>query len=206
MPAITLYGVGASRAYRNIWMLNELDLKFDHDSIHYTDPKLKLPPYSHLNPNARIPMLKLDDFIVYESLAINLYLAQRFPSALTPSTVEAQGQAMQYSLWAATELEQPIMDWAVNTLVKPAGERDDALAASSRAKLERPLQALEQHLSASSYLLGDQFTVADLNVASVMYRCNWMPMPDQPKTAHWLKNCSNRPASLVARRARGEVI
>jgi glutathione S-transferase len=206
MSAIKLYGVGASRVFRNIWMLNELGLKYEHDPIHYTDAKLKEPPYSIMNPNARIPMLAIDGFVMFESLAINLYLAQRFAGPLTPASTEAQGHAMQHSLWAATEIEQPIMDWAVNTLLKPEAERDVALAKSAQAKLERPMQALEQHLSKSAHLLGSTFTVADLNVAAVMYRCLWMPMPTMPKTAQWLKQCLERPAALVARRARGEAI
>jgi glutathione S-transferase len=206
MSAIKLYGVGASRVFRNIWMLNELGLQFEHDPIHYTDPKLKEPPYSTMNPNARIPMLSIDGFVMFESLAINLYLAQRFTGPLTPASTEALGHAIQHSLWAATEIEQPIMDWAVHTLLKPEAERDTALAQSALAKLQRPLQALEQYLSQSSYLLGNTFTVADLNVAAVMYRCLWMPMVAMPKTNQWLKLCLERPAALTARRARGEAI
>ncbi len=206
MATIKLYGVGASRTFRNIWMLNELGLAFEHDPIHYFDEKLKSPPYSDLNPNSFVPILTVDHFTIYESLAINLYLAQRFPGPLTPTSIEDQALANQYSLWAATEIEQPIMDWAVNALVKPEAERDHAVAKEALATLEHPLRALEKSLSKSAYLLGGHFTVADLNVAAVMYRCLWMPMPDHPHISQWLKKCLERPAALTGRRARGEVI
>ncbi len=206
MSSIKIYGVGASRTFRNLWMLHELGLKFEHDPIHYTDPKLKQPPYSDLNPNARVPFLSIDNYVISESLAINLYLAQRFPGPLTPSSIESQALATQYSLWAATTLEQPIMDWAMNALVKPEPERDLSLATTSLKKLEQPFAALEKQLNHSPYLLGTQFTVADVNVASVMYRCLWLSMPKQPKTTAWLQNCLGRDAALIARRARGEAV
>jgi glutathione S-transferase len=206
VSTIKLIGVGASRVFRNLWMLNELGLAYEHDPIHYTDPKLKQPPYTDLNPNGLIPILSIDGFNLHESLAINLYLAQRFPGPLTPASIEQQGKAMQYSLWAATALEAPIMDWAVHTLVKPEAERDAAVADAALKKLVHPLTALEADLAKSPFLLGNSFSVADLNVAAIMYRCLWMPLPRQPKTAAWLKNCYGRAAALAARRARGEVI
>ena len=72
---------------------------------------------------------------------------------------------------------------------------EDARAAT-QAELERPLGALEQHLQDRDYLLGDHFTVADLNVASVMAWARWgkVDMSKFPKAADWLKRCMGRPA------------
>ncbi len=206
MPTITLYGVAASRAFRNLWMLNELGLTFEHDPVHYTDPRLKSPPFSDMNPNARIPMLKVGDHAMFESLAINLYLARKHGGPLAPQTAEEEGHAMQWALWAMTEMDDPMVVWGFNAVVKPEAERDAAAAQGALDKMQRPLAALEAVLQHSPHLLGKRFTVADLNTAAVMYRGLWMDLGAYPATAAWLKASLGRPAALEARRLRGEKV
>ena len=86
-PAIKLIGTPASRVMRNIWMLAELGLAYEHDPITTADTRLKQPPYTDWNPNGKIPILIVDGFAIYESLAINFYLDLRFPSALSLSLI-----------------------------------------------------------------------------------------------------------------------
>jgi glutathione S-transferase len=205
-PSITLFGVAASRAFRNLWMLNELGVAFEHNPIHYTDPALKTAPFIDMNPNGRIPILQFDDFVVTESLAINLYLARRVGSTLSPQTLEQESLATQWSMWAAAEFDEPMVTWAVNTIVKPEAERDVSAASNALARMQKPLAVLEKVLSQSPYVMGSHFTVADLNVASVMYRGLWMDLAQYPKVQTWLKASFTRPAALVARRARGETV
>ncbi len=206
MPTTTLYGVAASRAFRNLWMLNELGLPFEHDPIHYTDARLKTPPFVDWNPNARVPMLKVGDHVMFESLAINLFLARKHGGPLAPQTPEEEAHAMQWALWAMTEFDEPMIVWAVNALIKPEGERDTAAAQAALTKMQRPLGALEATLQKSPHLLGKRFTVADLNTAAVMYRALWMDLTAFPVTAAWLKQSLGRPAALEARRSRGEAV
>jgi glutathione S-transferase len=211
---IKLYGIAASRVMRPIWMLDELrspggplaGLQYEHDPISYADPALAAPPYSSLNPNGRVPILVVDGFAVYESLAINLYLADKFESPLTLKNAEERALGNQWALWAMTELETPVFDWALHSFLKPEAERDAALAASAHQKLVRPLGALNASLAGSDYLVGGRFTVADLNTACVMYRLIKMDMTAWPHAAAWLQRCWSREAAKPARRARGEQI
>lgn len=205
-PSITLYGVAASRAFRNLWMLNELGVAYEHNPIHYTDPALKAAPFIDLNPNGRIPILKFNDFVVTESLAINLYLARRIGSTLSPQTLEAESLATQWSMWAAAEFDEPMITWAVNAIVKPEAERDVGAAANALTRMQKPLAVLEKALTKSPYLLGSHFTVADLNVAAVMFRGLWIDLSQYPSVQKWLKSALTRPAALTARRARGETV
>lgn len=205
-PSITLYGVATSRAFRNLWMLNELGVAYEHNPIHYTDPALKAAPFIDLNPNGRIPILKFDDFVVTESLAINLYLARRIGSSLSPQTLEQESLATQWSMWAAAEFDEPMITWAVNAIVKPEAERDSAAAANALSRMQKPLAVLEKALSKSPNLMGSHFTVADLNVAAVMYRGLWIDLSQFPSVNKWLKSAFTRSAALAARRARGEAV
>lgn len=213
-PHIKLYGISASRVMRPLWMLDELrspggplaGLAYEHDPISYADPALASPPYSTLNPNARVPILVVDGFVVYESLAINLYLADKFESPLTLKGAEERALGNQWALWAMTELEMPVMDWAMHSSIKPEAERDAAVLASALQKLARPLKALDASLGPKDYLVGGRFTVADLNTAGVMYRLLKMDLSTTPNVAAWMQRCWSREAAKPARRARGELV
>lgn len=212
---LKLIGIGASRAMRNLWLLEELrisnGISFEHDPISYTDDRLRAPPYTTLNPNARIPALVhtrlgAADFVLFESLAINLYLAEAFPSALSLATPQDRALGNQWAMWALTEIELPIFDWAIHSFINPPQERDASVVAAATAKLARPFGALNSALAGREYLLGENFTVADLNTACVMYRCLKMDLAAWPHIAAWLQRCWARPAALVPRRARGEAV
>lgn len=206
MSEIKLIGVPASRAVRNVWMLKELGLPFEHDAIHYTDPALKKPPYTDWNPNGSIPMILVDGKPLFESLAINQYLAEKFPSSLSPTDAEERGQVAQWTLWAATSVETDLGNWAYHTMFLPEAERRPEFAKESLAKAMKRLDALESVLATRSYLMGGRFTVADLNVAAVCYRALGIDMPDKPKFKAWLAQCWARPAAIEARRARGDQV
>lgn len=204
-PKIKLIGSAASRVMRNLWMLTELGLPYEHDPVGAYDPAVKAPPYSDWNPNGRIPILLVDDFSIWESLAINLYLDRRFPSAISLNTLEEQAKGTQWALWVISEMELATFDWYLNTYGKAEAERDALVAAAAWQKLQRPLAALETSLQ-SGYLVGGRYTVADLNTAATLYRALWMPLDNFPRTAAWLKQCWARPGGLAARRARGEPV
>ena len=206
MTTIRLHGLAASRTLRVIWMLNELGLPYEHDPISFSDERLRQAPFTDINPNGRIPALEVDGFAIYESMAINLYLADRFGGALAPASAEERGLATQWSFWVMTEIERDITTWVVNARLKPEGERDPAAAQAALAALQRPLQALETSLKGRAYLVGDRFTVADLNVAAVMYRGLLMDLAAYPGVCAGLQRCWSREAALVARRARGDQV
>jgi glutathione S-transferase len=140
--------------------------------------------------------------VIWESLAINLYLARKYGAGrFWPSSVEDEGRTYQWTLWAMTELEAPLLGVLMNRRVLPPEQRDESAAAAAEAKLAGPLGVLEGALRGRPYLLGDSFSVADLNVAAVM---SWAPMARLdltrwPQAADWLKRCSTRPAALKAR-------
>ena len=212
MPTIKLIGKAASRVMRPIWMLEELStngsalqgVSYQHDPISYNDPNLLKLPNIEMNPNGRVPILIVDGFVVYESLAINLYLADKFNSALSLNNAEERALANQWAMWSLTEIEEAIYDWALNTSIKPEADRDPKIAAAALDKLNRPFAALESSLVSKHYLVGDRFTVVDLNTACVMYRCLKMNLAQWPNINAWLARCWARESAKAPRRARGE--
>jgi glutathione S-transferase len=203
-PQIKLIGTPASRVMRNIWMLAELDLPYEHDAILTNAPELKKPPYTDLNPNGKVPVCVVDGFAMWESLAINLYLDRRFPSAISLATAEEQAKGVQWALWVTSEVELLTFNWYLNKIGKPEAERDAGMVTDTWDKLQKPLAVLNKALTPTGWLVGNHFTVADLNTAAAMYRGLWMPLDSYPQVKTWLENCWKREGGLKARRARGE--
>src|SRR6202011_3029342 len=102
-PMLQLYGNARSRAMRCLWMLEEVgqpyqlvDKSLRADDLHNTD-------YLKLNPNARIPTLVDGEVVLWESMAINLYLAQKYPGPMHCADAAVLGHAAQWSFWAMLE-------------------------------------------------------------------------------------------------------
>src|SRR5205823_6011995 len=104
---IKLYGVPQSRAMRALWMLEELGLPYENVKVNFATGDTRKPEYLRINPNGHIPALQDGDLIIWESMAINLYLARKYDMGLWPKTVEGEGRAFQWSFWAMTEAEEP---------------------------------------------------------------------------------------------------
>jgi glutathione S-transferase len=194
---ITVYGIAMSRASRVHWMLQELGLAHETAPVSFLDGSNRKADYLAINPNGRIPAIDIDGFRMFESLAINLHLARRFGGPLAPATLEEDGLATQWSFWALSEIERRLMTVMANRKVFRVEDRDHEEERSERERLTRPFAVLEQHLSSRDFLVGDRFTVADLNVASVMSmaRLADLPLADYPRLDAWLTRCLDRPLS-----------
>jgi glutathione S-transferase len=194
---ITLYGAVASRAHRTVWMLKELGQPFQHVPTGFMDGSTRRPEFLAINPNGRVPALDDDGFVVIESMAINLYLARRYGGPLAPSTLQEEALATQWSFWVVTEVEKPLLFASANRALFPAGSRDEEQAQMALAKLDRPFKVLDAHLAQGDWLLGGRFTVADLNVATVMDlapQCG-IALDAWPRLQAWHRRCLERPAA-----------
>ena len=192
---VKLYGVPGSRAMRSLWMLEELGVPYENVKVDFVKGT-KTPEFSKLNPNGHIPVLHDGDLVLWESLAINLYLARKHDKGLWPTSIEDEGRAYQWSVWAMTELEEPLLTALLHRVVFPAEQRDAKKADDAAMRFAKPLGVLDGALADREYLLGPQFTVADLNVASVMAwaRMAKLDLASAPHTAAWLTRCTSRPA------------
>lgn len=206
---LRIYGIAASRAIRALWMAEELGLAYEHVPIHYRDdPDGPLgknnADFRRANPLGRVPAIDDDGFTLWESMAINLYLARKHGKGLWPATVEGEGLAYQWSFFAVTEIDPDINTWAANAIVLPEDKRDPAKAQAALEKLQRPLAVVDAALAHRPYLAGGAFTVADLNLAAALFRARRMDQSARPNLARWLGDCFSRPAARRAWAMRGE--
>ena len=198
--SIILYGSPRSRTMRVLWMVAELSLEFEHVPYEFDDPALKTPEFLTLNPAGAIPTLVDGEFALSESLAINLYLAKRYGSAgsapLYPDSLQGEAEAIRWTLFAQGHLEPWIQkDALLADLIQAIGDRATGM-------VEQSLGVLERVLTDSDWLLGQTFTVADLNVAAVLSpsRASLLDLSRYPHAQQWLERCHERPAALAVRR------
>jgi glutathione S-transferase len=205
--ALKIYGVARSRAFRTLWMAKELGLDYEHIKVDFATGDTRLPEHLALNPNGHVPVIDDDGLILWESMAINLYLAKKYGrDGFYPARLADEARAWQWSFWGMTEVERPVLTVLFNRAILPEDKRDPAAADAAEKTLAAPLKVLDGALGQSANLLGDRFTVADLNVASVLSwaRPAQIEMTPFPKVGEWLKNCAERPAARAARQLQRE--
>ena len=205
---LKIYGVYQSRASRTYWMAPELGIEFESVPViqarRVADPDAsnapfhtKSPEFLKINPNGHIPTIEDDGLILWESIAINLYLARKHKGPLAPQSLAEEGLIESWSFWAVNEIEQNAVKIVLtydNALQDTAGGKE-TLAVCTRL-LKRPFEILNQHLASQDYLVGNRFTVADINAAEI---CRYamtetaLTAPNPHVTA-WYNRCHDRPA------------
>ena len=196
---LKIYGIAASRALRNLWCAEELGLPYEHVKISFDDPALKQPAFLALNPNGAIPVIDDDGLVVFESLAINLYLAERYGAgSLGPSGFAEEAQILQWTFWAATEIESQTRIWFQHSVYLPEAERRPEAIAGALKTIDQKLAIAEQVFAGRDWLVGDRFTVADLNLAVVLTRLKEFGGDAYPKLSAWHARCLARPAAQRA--------
>ena len=199
MAGIKIYGVARTRAFRPIWMVEELGLDYEHFPVEIGDAGARTPEFLAINPNGRLPAVVDDGLVLVESLAITLYLAKKYATGtLYPAVIAEEAKAWQWTLWALTEVDRGVNIWSLHAIRLPEAERDATKRTDALQVLKAPFKVLDEAVSKQPYLLGNAFTVADLNVAAVISRGIEMDLSATPNLRAWLQRCLERPA---ARRA-----
>jgi glutathione S-transferase len=190
-----LFGMSASRALRAIWGIEEVGIDYDQVPVDFRT-SAKSADYLAVNPNGRIPALIDGNLQLFESMAINLYLTKHYGGALYPTNAADEARAWQWSVWAISEIEPLQMQIVVQKLFMPEDKRDPKVVERATRGLQRPLRVLDAALAGRNWLLGEQFGVADLNVAAVMRLMKSIDFgyAEHANVQRWADACYARPA------------
>ena len=136
-----------------------------------------------------------DGLVLHESLAINLYLARKHGGPVAGANVAEEGEIAMWSLWAATGVEPHAINILYHRLGNPSGVKDPKIADAAVESLKGPFAVLENALAKSGWLVGDRFTVADINAAEIVRYAQAAPelFEAAPKVKAWLAACQARP-------------
>ena len=196
-----LYGIAGSRAIRSLWAIEETGIDYEHVPVGFGEDS-KAAEYLAINPNGRIPALEDGDLILFESMAINLYLAKTYGGSLYPADPAAEALAIQWSVWGISEIEDLQIRIALQKFFTPEEEQDPTVIAEAEAGLARPFGVLDQHLKGRDWLVGDAFSIADLNLAAVMSLLQMVEVDVSgcANLSRWAASCYARPAFDRAQR------
>jgi len=202
---LRIYGIARTRAFRALWVAKELGIPYEHVPLEIGADGAKAEHFLKINPNGRLPAIEDDGFVLWESLAITMYLAKKHGlGRLYPATLEGEARTWQWSLWALNEVDRGVNIWSLHAIRLPPEDRDPQKLAEALRVIAGPFRVLDAALAGRAFLLGDEFTVVDLNVAAVISRAIDMDLGATPNLAAWLRRCLERPAALAARRLREE--
>ena len=197
--AVKIYGMARTRAFRALWVAMELGIDYEHIPVEIGDAGARTPEFLAINPNGRLPAIVDDGFVLVESLAITLYLAKKHGfGTLYPADPKVEARAWQWTLWALTEVDRGVNIWSLHAIRLPAAERDAAKRDEALRVIAAPFKVLDEAVSKQPYLLGNEFTVADLNVAAVISRAIEMDLSAVTHLQAWLRRCLERPAAKKA--------
>jgi glutathione S-transferase len=193
---ITLYGSARSSAGRCIWALEEAGAAYTLKDVDMRNKEHKSAEFLKINPNGKVPALTDGDVTLFESMAINFYIADVYKKELLGSTALERGLVHQWSFWASSELQDPIIQIFIQKVFMPDDKRDPKVIEENLAKLPNLLSVLNTTLSAKKYLAGNTFTLADLNTASVASICPFIgeDLKNYPHILSWLNGMQDRPA------------
>lgn len=191
-----IYGSPQTSAGRCYWLLEELGVQYERMPIDMKARQHKSPEYLRLNPNGKVPTLVDGDFVIWESMAINAYLAAKHNSPLQGNSPQEIGLIQQWSYWSILEVQKHAIEWFIQAMFVPTEKKDPSIVEKARSALGPLMKVLDQALDNKSYLAGDRFTLADLHVAStvsIITGLGWK-LNETPNVNAWLNACHDRPA------------
>lgn len=193
---ITLYGSPRSSAGRCIWALEEAGVPYTLKEVDMKNKEHKSAAFLKINPMGKIPAMVDGDVTLFESMAINYYIADTYKKELLGTTSLEKGLAMQWSFWAISELQPPVIEALIQKVFVPEDKRDHNVIEKNLEKLPGLLTVLNNSLADKKYLVGKQFTIGDINTATVVSICSMMgiDLGTFDNIKNWLGAISDRPA------------
>jgi glutathione S-transferase len=190
-----LYEFGPTRSLRARWVLQELGVEFEAVTVDLTKGEHRTPQFLALNPAAKLPVLVDGDEVLTESVAIVLYLAEKYPrSNLLPGNLAERGQVQRWLLFTATELEQPLWRMARHKNLYPQEKRSPADVQLAREDFLSMVPVIDRHMRDRTYVVGDAATVADIVLA---YTLDWANeealLKDYPGLREYMERMYRRP-------------
>ena len=190
-----LYEFGPTRSIRVRWVLQELGIDFDSTIVNLPRGDHRLPEFLKINPAGKIPVLVDGDLVLNESAAIAWYLAENYGGGrLVPSDARGRAQALRWTFFAVTELEQPLWRITKHTRLYPEEKRVPAEAELAREDFGPMAAVLDDHLRGRDFIVGDALSVTDLVTA---YTLDWANethlLRDFPKLVDYLERIYRRP-------------
>ena len=180
-----------------MWAVGELGLPHERIDVGGSFGKNNEPAYLAMNPNGLVPTLEEDGFVLWESNAIDRYLAAKYGAGtLEPSDMRARGRAGSWMDWQLTVAAPAITPVFWGLVRTPPEKRDQAAIEAGKIKAIATMKIVDAHLANSAFVAGDTLSMGDIPVALMAYRFRRL-VPERPALDHverWFAAIEQRPA------------
>ncbi|HEY7887057.1 MAG TPA: glutathione S-transferase family protein [Steroidobacteraceae bacterium] len=164
-----LYEFAPTRSIRARWILQELGVDFEAVAVNLLAREHWSPEFLELNPAGKVPVLVDGDVVLTESVAIVLYLAEKYPDrGLIPADPQLRADAYRWILFTVTELEQPLWRIARHTALYPQRDRLPADVTLATREFLTMAAVLEEHMKGRTCVVGEAMSAADFIVAHTL--------------------------------------
>lgn len=197
MAALTLYHAIPSRSSIVRWMLEEIGEPYELEILNLSKGEQLGPDYLAINPMGKVPALKHGDVVITEAAAICTYLADAFPDAElnVPIGDPRRGPYLKWLFFGPGCIEPAITDKAAPRQEQP---RRGMLGYGD---FETVMNVVAKAVAPGPYLLGDQFTAADVVIgATLRWGMMFKLVPERPEFAAYVGRLTERPAAQRATR------
>ncbi len=165
MP-LTIYHVAGTRSMRVIWLCLELDIPLEVEVIDFSPAYRNTASWRALSPTGKVPVLRDGEFTMFESGAMVQYLLDAYGEGrLQPRPgTKAAALFQQWSWFAEATLARPLGDIAQHSVIRPEAERIPGVVEDAKVRALTALGAVEKGLENCTYLMGEAFSAADINM------------------------------------------
>lgn len=196
---ITLYGfgtifpegIGETKDLRAQWVLEETGLEYRVHPVDHTGGEADGEAYGRISPFRQVPVIEDDGFVVAESAAIALYLAEK-AGKLIPADVQGRTRVTQWCFAAVATVDATFSSLDVVGIFDPDNKK---LEGEVRKLAHRWLEGVEKQLDGRDWLATPEFSVADLMMACVLRNARKTDLMDPfPRIKAFYQRCFARPA------------
>jgi glutathione S-transferase len=190
-----LYEFAPTRSIRARWTLQELGVDFEPIVVDLVAGDHRRPEFLQVNPAGKVPVLVDGGLVLTESIAIVIYLAEKYPArGLFPTDPLERAEANRWLLFTTTELEQPLWRIARHTAIYPERDRLPADVTLAGKEFRAMAEIVEQHMQQRQFLVGSTVTVADFVLAYTLDWANEVKLLDHcPKLLAYMEEMYARP-------------
>ena len=176
---IKLYYMSHTRAFRVRWLLEELGLEYKLEYINLAGGEANTEAYKAVHPLGYLPAIEVDGNPMFESGAICAWLTDQYPQKnLSPDTLSPDRRIYeQWMYFVPGEVEPPIFYHQLHNKVLPKKNQVEEILPWLLERYTHVLKALQNRLENNEYLLGENFSTADIMLGSAI---NWQPDLLQP--------------------------
>lgn len=197
--SIVFYYTPMSSATRVHWALEELGVSYDKVKVDLAKGEQRKPGFLALNPNGKVPLMVVEGQPVFESLAMLLYLGETYgvDKGLFPAPGPKRLEAFKWMAWGSVSFTEAVNRLMRNTSDRwPAEQRNEAAADAARTDVNALLRVLDGGLAGRQFLLGDEFSIADCGVATMVAFVGrlGLDLAQYANVAAWTARCTSRPA------------